>query len=775
MEFNYEWQPGLTRMERGLVTDGKPEVTIVTPFYNGAKTFEQTFNCVVNQTFPWFEWIIVNDGSTRKEDVAFAEQLAATDPRVRVVHKENGGISTARNYGMRFSTTEYAVFLDCDDLLEPTFLEYCWWMLEKNPKAAWAYTSSLGFQGQEYLWKVPFDPIRLKTENHLTITSMIRKKWYNDVNGFDEKYKHYNEDWYFWLRVVARGGYPAQSSGDDYLFWYRRTDTGVLSIVENKNNEWAKKNAELIEDAAKDVINPHEPVIYPCNEADYKEPVMTKWNRGVFREHKKIHVTLLAPWLEMGGADKFNLDLIAGLDKEQYEVSILTTVPSTEPWGQLFRHKTPEVFNLPNFVEPSDYAEFVSYFLKSRQTDILLVTNSYHGYYMIPWLRANFPKLVIVDYVHMEEWYWRNGGYARTSAAMSAILEKTYVCNSGTRDVMLKKFRCAPENVETLYIGTDEKLFSANRVRSGITYDVLDINPKRPIVLFICRLHPQKRPFLMLEIAKRVKKKVPDVAFVVVGDGPLENDMKNLVRTKDLEDTVIFAGASKEPRPYYKDARVTLICSLKEGLSLTAYESLSMGVPVVSADVGGQADLIDDTVGALIPCEQEEASDIHKNNYARSEVEAYTEALTRILTNADVHDKMAKNCREKITNGFTIHQMVERFDSEFRMLLADPVRAQKREGMSAMLSGLGRLPGDIFTMEMQMQRAESGYNPYAYTATSAYVAGNGGAMMPMINDINARLNNHEIVLNRHEEVVNRHEEVVNRHEQVVNDDWAWLP
>lgn len=59
MEFNYQLQPGLEVFDRKLITDGEAEVTIITPFYNGGKTIEQTFNCVMNQTFPWFEWLLL--------------------------------------------------------------------------------------------------------------------------------------------------------------------------------------------------------------------------------------------------------------------------------------------------------------------------------------------------------------------------------------------------------------------------------------------------------------------------------------------------------------------------------------------------------------------------------------------------------------------------------------------------------------------------------------------------------------------------------------------
>lgn len=74
-----------------------PLVSVITPYYNGGKHICQTCNCVLDQTFPWFEWIIVNDGSTNREDVELLQELEKQDPRIRVLHKENSGISSARN------------------------------------------------------------------------------------------------------------------------------------------------------------------------------------------------------------------------------------------------------------------------------------------------------------------------------------------------------------------------------------------------------------------------------------------------------------------------------------------------------------------------------------------------------------------------------------------------------------------------------------------------------------------------------------------------------
>lgn len=192
-------------------------------------------------------------------------------------------------------------------------------------------------------------------------------------------------------------------------------------------------------------------------------------------------------------------------------------------------------------------------------------------------------------------------GYARTSAAARDILEKTYVCNEHLRQLMIWEFGRRPEDVETVYIGVDTQSYDPATMPKGMARTRLGIDPDRPVVLFPCRIAEQKRPFLMLEIARQTRKSIPNVVFCVVGDGPQEAELLNRIRREGLESTIVLAGRQDDMRPWYADSQLTLICSIREGLALTAYESLAMGVPVISSDVGGQRELIDDEVGRLLP------------------------------------------------------------------------------------------------------------------------------------------------------------------------------
>ena len=82
-QFDYTKTPGKVRTRYYSPASEEALISIVTPFYNAGKYFEQTFNSVMNQTFPWFEWIIVDDGSTNKDDLAVLDSFAC-NPRLGI-------------------------------------------------------------------------------------------------------------------------------------------------------------------------------------------------------------------------------------------------------------------------------------------------------------------------------------------------------------------------------------------------------------------------------------------------------------------------------------------------------------------------------------------------------------------------------------------------------------------------------------------------------------------------------------------------------------------
>ena len=109
----------------------KPLVSIIIPVYNVEKYLRRCLDSVLNQSYKDWEAICVNDGSPDNSAKILAE-YAERDARFKIINKENGGLSDARNVGLSFSKGEFILYLDSDDFIHPQTLEITVALAEKN-------------------------------------------------------------------------------------------------------------------------------------------------------------------------------------------------------------------------------------------------------------------------------------------------------------------------------------------------------------------------------------------------------------------------------------------------------------------------------------------------------------------------------------------------------------------------------------------------------------------------------------------------------------------
>ena len=99
-----------------------PKISVIVPVYNVEKYLNRCIDSILNQSYSDFELILVDDGSPDNSG-KICDEYAQMDERVRVIHKENGGVSLARNAGIDNARGEYITFIDSDDSIKGNFLE----------------------------------------------------------------------------------------------------------------------------------------------------------------------------------------------------------------------------------------------------------------------------------------------------------------------------------------------------------------------------------------------------------------------------------------------------------------------------------------------------------------------------------------------------------------------------------------------------------------------------------------------------------------------------
>ena len=672
-QFNFSLEPGIKKYVDRDYIDKDPIVSVIIPFYNSEKYIEQTVTSVLNQTFPYYEILIIDDGSKDEKSLEKLEEIQKLDERIKIFHKENEGLAATRDYGASKSSSscKYLMFLDDDDLLEPTFLECSYWTLETNKKASWAYSDSVGFGTQEYVWNKYFDLDKMKKVNELISAALVRRSDFELVNGYELREKAVNEDWNFWLKLLSKEKYPVHMSF--YGQWYRRKEKGELQ----KASENKKRALEIINETANKITKKVEAIQYPRYNYNY-DLIPEKVESIVVPEKKKndkINILFIMPWMVTGGADLFNLNLVKGLDKNKFNLTIITTEPNKNVLRQYFEKNDDGtelaiVYDLTSFLDQKYWPAFIDYIINKENINLILNSNSKIGYAMLQYIKSKYLNIPIIDYVHMEEWYNKNGGYSRYSAMYESLIDKTLVCNENSRKILIDYFGKNEKEVETVYIGVDEEKFNPekyNKEELKKKYLGQEVGNKK-IFSYICRISEQKRPMLLLQIIAKLKENRQDFKVLVVGDGNLLNKMKEKAKELNIYEDIIFTGALGNTAEIYAISDLTINCSLKEGLALTSYESLSMGVPVVSSDVGGQKELIISEVGEIVTLMQEE-SDIYLEDYNQKEISDFVFAIDKILNNLEAYKP---NCRKRIIDYFTIDKMIEKMSSILEKIYRSP-------------------------------------------------------------------------------------------------------
>jgi len=165
------------------------------------------------------------------------------------------------------------------------------------------------------------------------------------------------------------------------------------------------------------------------------------------------------------------------------------------------------------------------------------------------------------------------------------------------------------------------KLFAK---KSSVLYNVIDTdeiyaklaqdtNTYDYDMIYVGRLTYQKNPQRLLRLCARLKESKPDLRVAIVGTGELEDELKDLCKELNLEDTVHFLGFQPNPIKMVADSKAMILTSRWEGTPMCALEAMALGTPVVSTPSDGMKDLLTDGVsGYLTEDDEQMAKDLLK-------------------------------------------------------------------------------------------------------------------------------------------------------------------
>jgi glycosyltransferase involved in cell wall biosynthesis len=259
---------------------------------------------------------------------------------------------------------------------------------------------------------------------------------------------------------------------------------------------------------------------------------------------------------------------------------------------------------------------------------------------------------------HQHGFHHHNYGRLTVRARKAA---ERWVCRRADRIVpvteedarTLEGGRYAPrDRIETVHYGIPEP--SANPAEMEEARRLAGVEPGRPVVGLVGRLHPQKGIDVFLRATARVQRERPDSVALVVGTGPEEAPLRDLARTLGVSEGIRWMGG-RSATPFLPLLRAAALSSRWEGLPLVLLEYMAMGLPIVTTSLPGCLEAVGTEEAEVVPPE---------------DPDAMAGAILRLLQSPESASRLAAAARSRFLDRFTLASMTRRFEAIYCELLA---------------------------------------------------------------------------------------------------------
>lgn len=378
---------------------------------------------------------------------------------------------------------------------------------------------------------------------------------------------------------------------------------------------------------------------------------------------RRIKLLYIITKLELGGAQKQLLSLITRLDKERFSPFLFTAkngilLPEALSIERLTLKKS---FFLERKINPLKdiFALFEMYFfIKKNNIKIVHTHSSKAG--ILGRIAARLAKVkVVIHTVHGWPFNDYQPGllrklYIGLEKLAARFTDSIIVVSTHDKQKGLRNNIGAENKYALIRYGLDYKLFNA---KAKNTREGLGINQKDFVVTNISCFKPQKCPSDFVNLARIASKELPNIKFLLVGDGILRTPTEKLILKLNLQKQVILTGWRKDIPEILSITDVLILTSLWEGLPIAVLEAMAAALPVIATHTGGVGEVIvEDKTGFLVSCR---------------DIEKMSEKLITLLKNENLRKQVGLAARNNLDLNFTLENMIRRNQCLYDVLIAN--------------------------------------------------------------------------------------------------------
>jgi glycosyltransferase involved in cell wall biosynthesis len=362
---------------------------------------------------------------------------------------------------------------------------------------------------------------------------------------------------------------------------------------------------------------------------------------------QKAKIIHIIPTLGVGGAERIVIDIVKNINKREFEATIIvlfSEIYCDEMYKKVIKENNISVTFL-NKKQGFDFSiifKLIKIF-KEIRPDVIHTHTFACIYSIFPAIFSRVPLRVhTVHSMAKKElpWYYQKIMYL--SYKMFKFVPVAISTN--VKKSIMRIYKLQPSKIPQIDNGIELTKYYKKKY---------DINKKQIKLVHVGRFQEPKNHRLLIDIFLKVRNTYPDSKLILVGDGELKFDIERKVKYLGLERSVEFTGVVSNVEDYLADADIFVLASIYEGLPLVVIEAMAAGLPVLSTNVGGISELVEDGFnGYLVDINSEEE---------------FVTKLNRLIKDDTLRGEFSINSLEKVKE-YDVKKMIKSYEELYHSI-----------------------------------------------------------------------------------------------------------
>jgi len=364
----------------------------------------------------------------------------------------------------------------------------------------------------------------------------------------------------------------------------------------------------------------------------------------LIKQNSPLKVLHLLQGLNIGGLEKVVISLVKRVDKERYTPSLCC-----------FDNLGPLVSSIPKGIKVHllQRKQGIDYWyplklarlLKSEGIQILHLHNSTAFFYgTIAGKIARIPAIIYTEHARDS---LPDVRIRITEKVLSYFIDKAVVVADYLKHNLIKYQWFNPLKITVIPNGVDEEEFKDLPEGERVKRE-LGLSPDQKVIGMIARLDPIKNHWCLLRAMQRIAREFQNVVLLIVGDGPLKEELISMIRDYGLQGRVFLLGARDDIPRILTAIDIFVICSKSEGLPMTLIEAMASGKAIVASRIGGIPEIIKNKINGIL--------------VSSGNPEELAESISSLINKPELMEELGLVAKKTFCSRFTLQSMVQSYE-----------------------------------------------------------------------------------------------------------------